>query len=78
MENLPCELIDIIYAYDGRYKQIMAECFEVIDFRVNRTKAYNTSKTPVSFFGTMNYHLNKRNHHKMGKLLQKLVRVQNL
>jgi len=76
--NLPCELIDIIYAYDGRYKQIMAECFEVIDFRVNRTKAYNKSKIQVSFFDSINYQLNQRNHHKMGKLLQKLVRVQNL
>ena len=72
MENLPCELIDIIYAYDGRYKRIMAECFEVIDFRVNRTKPYNKSKIQVSFFDSINYHLNERSYDKMGKLYEKL------
>jgi hypothetical protein len=72
MEKLPCELIDIIYAYDGRYKRIMAECFEVIDFRVNRTKSYKKSTIQYSFFDSINYNLNERSYDKMGKLYEKL------
>ena len=70
MNNLPVELLALIYEYDGRYKRIMSECFEIIDFRINRDKPYNSAKTQYSFFDKINYNLNK-NHHKIGKLITK-------
>lgn len=33
MNLLPCEILDYIYAFDGRYKRLMAACFERIKQR---------------------------------------------
>ena len=46
MNWLPEEVLQLIYAFDGRYKQFMKDCFSIIDVRKHPPLTKDTLKVP--------------------------------
>ena len=46
MNWLPEEVLQLIYAFDGRYKQFMKDCFSIIDVRKHTLYLKDTLKAP--------------------------------
>jgi hypothetical protein len=46
MNWLPEEILQLIYAFDGRYKQIMKDCFSVIDVQNHPPRSKDLLKAP--------------------------------
>ena len=47
MDELPEELSLLIWDFDGRWRQILNKCFDIIDFRCNETHEYTYTQNSI-------------------------------